>query len=174
MVVKPSPTLATRIRELGTLADFADKLDEPVDSVSDTFLHPPEHHLHIIIELPSAGGSSSLLSPSCKCIGSPASDQPYGTPMDIDGLPPDVTNNHSFKRPRSSSQEKKWNLNGAMTISDASRYYYIDPAKQEANDVFLHRVMDAQFVLLSGARASGKTTRLKRMMEQLRALYLCA
>ena len=62
MAVKPSPTLATRIRELGTLADFADKLDEPVDSVSDTFLHPPEHHLHIIIELPSVGGSSSLLS----------------------------------------------------------------------------------------------------------------
>ena len=62
MAVKPSPTLTTRIRELGTLVDFADELDEPVDSVSDTFPHPPERHLHIIIELPSAGRSSSLLS----------------------------------------------------------------------------------------------------------------
>ena len=62
IAVKPSRTLAERIRKLGTLADFADELDEPVDSVSDAFPHSPKHHLHIIIQLLSAGGLSSLLS----------------------------------------------------------------------------------------------------------------
>ena len=59
--VAPEETLAERIRELGKFADFADELDEPVDSVSVAFPHSPKHHLHVVIQLPSAGGLSSLL-----------------------------------------------------------------------------------------------------------------
>jgi hypothetical protein len=63
IAIKPSRTLAERIRSLGNkFADFADELDELVDKVSGIFPHPPEDHLHIIVQPPAAGESSSLLS----------------------------------------------------------------------------------------------------------------
>ena len=61
IAVKPSRTLAERIRELGKPADFADELDEPVDSISDALPHCPADHLHIYVALPAPSEWSSLL-----------------------------------------------------------------------------------------------------------------
>jgi hypothetical protein len=61
IIIKPSATLAERIRSLGDkFADFADELDEPADKVSDIFPSPREGHFHIIVKLPVTGGWSML------------------------------------------------------------------------------------------------------------------
>jgi len=44
-------------------------------------------------------------------------------------------------------------------------YYYLDPAKQDETKLCLNAVLDRQLVLLSGARSSGKSTRLLRLQE---------
>jgi hypothetical protein len=71
MAVKPSPTLPTRIRELGTLVDFADKLDEPVDSVSEVFKNwnptPTSPQLDVIILIPAHMGSPTLVDETGVC-----------------------------------------------------------------------------------------------------------
>jgi len=55
----------------------------------------------------------------------------------------------------------------AIETSDAGRYYYADPADQVETISCLDRLKTGGFVLLTGARASGKTTRLHRLMVQL-------
>ena len=53
MVLRPSLTLGTRIRELDTASsEIAEELDEPFDSLSQVFpQQPPLENLHIIVKL---------------------------------------------------------------------------------------------------------------------------
>ena len=58
------------------------------------------------------------------------------------------------------------------------RYYYVDPAEHRENETFLESITNGQFLMLMGARASGKSTRVYRLMAQLAAhgqlsLHLC-
>ncbi len=72
------------------------------------------------------------------------------------------------KRPRlESSEAKKWNVNGTIRLVDMSGTYYLDPGLQKASDDCLAAVEAHQFVLLSGARASGKSTRLVWLNKEL-------
>lgn len=72
------------------------------------------------------------------------------------------------KRPRlESSDVKKWNMNGTIRQVDISGSYYLDPGLQKASNDCLAAVQNHQFVLLSGARASGKSTRLVWLKKEL-------
>jgi hypothetical protein len=53
MVLKPEPTLGTRIRELDTASsEIAEELNEPFDTLSEVFpQQPPLENLHIIAKL---------------------------------------------------------------------------------------------------------------------------
>ncbi len=55
---------------------------------------------------------------------------------------------------------RKWSVNGSIRHIDISGCYYLDPGLQPASALCLTAVENSQFVLLSGARASGKSTRL--------------
>jgi hypothetical protein len=70
--------------------------------------------------------------------------------------------------------ERKWNVNEAIRRVDTHGCYYLDPGSQKENKHCLDAIRRGQFVLLSGARASGKTTRLFRLQVQLEEMgYQC-
>jgi len=50
--VRPAKTLAERISGLGNLSQFATELEDPSDSVLDTFREQPPKDLHIIVQKP--------------------------------------------------------------------------------------------------------------------------
>jgi hypothetical protein len=58
-------------------------------------------------------------------------------------------------------------------MSQRANYYFIDPAQQEQNKEFLKRIREGLFLMLLGARASGKTTRLLRLKLLLEADFVC-
>jgi hypothetical protein len=49
----------------------------------------------------------------------------------------------------------------------------VDPALQEGHNKCLSQIRNDEFVMLTGARASGKTTRLYWLMSQMGVDYLC-
>ena len=65
--------------------------------------------------------------------------------------------------------ERKWVVNGSIRLADIPGSYYLDFSKQEVTKRCLQAVEDSQFVLLSGPRASGKSTRLNLLAHTLKA-----
>ena len=63
----------------------------------------------------------------------------------------------NLKRPHVA---RRWTVNGSIRQIDISGCYYLDPGLQAASTLCLTAAENSQFVLLSGARASGKSTRL--------------
>eukprot|EP01128_Nolandella_sp_AFSM9_P007600 TRINITY_DN421_c0_g1_i1.p1 TRINITY_DN421_c0_g1~~TRINITY_DN421_c0_g1_i1.p1 ORF type:complete len:618 (+),score=126.91 TRINITY_DN421_c0_g1_i1:76-1929(+) len=69
------------------------------------------------------------------------------------------------------SKKQSWTVNGAITADSREIYYYLDPALGN-EELLLPHVREGNYVMLYGARASGKTTRAFRAMEQLED-YCC-
>eukprot|EP01128_Nolandella_sp_AFSM9_P007604 TRINITY_DN421_c0_g1_i5.p1 TRINITY_DN421_c0_g1~~TRINITY_DN421_c0_g1_i5.p1 ORF type:complete len:618 (+),score=132.83 TRINITY_DN421_c0_g1_i5:76-1929(+) len=69
------------------------------------------------------------------------------------------------------SKKQSWTVNGAITADSREIYYYLDPALGN-EELLLPHVREGNYVMLYGARASGKTTRAFRAMEQLQD-YCC-
>lgn len=65
--------------------------------------------------------------------------------------------------------ERKWVVDGSIRLVDIPGSYYLDVSKQEVTKRCLHAVECSQFVLLSGPRASGKSTRLNMLAHILSA-----
>jgi len=65
-------------------------------------------------------------------------------------------------------EEKKWAVNGAIRAGDPC--YQVDLGTQIETKHCLDHIRGHQFVLLTGARASGKTTRLFQIRSQLAAI----
>jgi len=65
------------------------------------------------------------------------------------------------------AKKRRWTINGAIKFKEAQSVYYVDPADTQANADIMRGVEQKQFVMLLGARASGKTTRLSRLVHQL-------
>jgi len=61
-------------------------------------------------------------------------------------------------------EEKRWSLFGAI---NRAVHYHVDPATQPENKICLDRIHKEEFCLLTGSRASGKTTRLFWIRTQL-------
>ena len=64
---------------------------------------------------------------------------------------------------------RKWTVTGAIREIDVAGCYYLDLAKQNATKSCIEAVEKCQLVLLPGARASGKTTRLHYLRKELGA-----
>jgi hypothetical protein len=65
------------------------------------------------------------------------------------------------------AQQRTWTVDGAIQDLLAGHYYCLDPAEQCQTKILTDAVMRGEFLTLSGARASGKTTRLFRLRELL-------
>ncbi|KAM6503857.1 hypothetical protein JOM56_000800 [Amanita muscaria] len=83
---------------------------------------------------------------------------------------------HEAQRKRTVLQ-RTWNVSGAIHENEANRRYYLDPGTQEESERCLEAVSQREFLLLTGARASGKSTRLLWLQQKLevegyRALYV--
>jgi hypothetical protein len=63
--------------------------------------------------------------------------------------------------------ERRWTVNGAIRETDLDGYYNLDLGTQQATRTCLDHVQRRKFVLLVGARASGKTTRLFRLQAKI-------
>ncbi|RUS12986.1 hypothetical protein BC937DRAFT_86531, partial [Endogone sp. FLAS-F59071] len=64
-------------------------------------------------------------------------------------------------------ETKRWTVNGAIRTKDIDSFYYVDPAENKENQRFLNSIRRSQLLMLMGARASGKSTRLYWLMSQL-------
>jgi len=64
-------------------------------------------------------------------------------------------------------RKRKWVVNGAIRSTDISGHYYLDFSEQEVTENCLDAVHDSHFVLLSGPRSSGKSTRLNVLEQTL-------
>jgi hypothetical protein len=67
------------------------------------------------------------------------------------------------------SLARKWTLNGAIRGADFDRCYYVNPGIQDEYKHCFQALLEHRFVLLAGARASGKTTRLFWLQAELEA-----
>ena len=79
-------------------------------------------------------------------------------------VPCELHHIHSF-----SPSDKTWCVNGGITVNEANERYYVDPGTQEESKLCLNAVEKGIYLLLVGARASGKTTRLHWLSQKLKA-----
>ncbi|RUS16242.1 hypothetical protein BC937DRAFT_91453 [Endogone sp. FLAS-F59071] len=72
------------------------------------------------------------------------------------------------------AKRKKWSVNSTILPRERPNFYFVDPADQKKNVDLLNNIVEGKYVLMHGARASGKSTRTWRVMEQLQQSgYLC-
>jgi hypothetical protein len=71
------------------------------------------------------------------------------------------------------STARRWALDGSIREIDQAGCYYLDPGLQPASIDCLDAVQYRQYVLLSGARASGKSTRLLWLKKELESIGYC-
>jgi hypothetical protein len=70
--------------------------------------------------------------------------------------------------------ERKWCVGGPIYGLHKDQVYFLDPAEQTENENIINSVIDRQFPLVMGPRASGKSTRLFRLRELLEQMdYYC-
>ncbi|ORZ08255.1 P-loop containing nucleoside triphosphate hydrolase protein [Lobosporangium transversale] len=89
------------------------------------------------------------------------------------GLDPSTSTSNSEKKRRADDlsppdlKKRRWTVNGPIRFDDVNKVYYVDPADHDKNKEILQSVFRRDLVMLIGARASGKTTRLYRLIPQL-------
>ncbi|RUS14156.1 hypothetical protein BC937DRAFT_94264 [Endogone sp. FLAS-F59071] len=72
------------------------------------------------------------------------------------------------------AKRKKWSVNSTILPRERPNFYFVDPADQQKNVALLNNIVEGKYVLMHGARASGKSTRTWRVMEQLQEFgYFC-
>ncbi|RUS30826.1 hypothetical protein BC938DRAFT_478913, partial [Jimgerdemannia flammicorona] len=72
------------------------------------------------------------------------------------------------------AKRRKWSVNSTILPRERPNVYFVDPADQKKNVALLDNIVEGKYVLMHGARASGKSTRTWRVMEQLQESgYFC-
>jgi hypothetical protein len=71
------------------------------------------------------------------------------------------------KRRRLHDNLRRWTVNSSIREVDQAGCYYLNPGQQPASEACLNAVSHHQCVLLSGAWASGKSTRLLWLQKEL-------
>ncbi|KAI9328404.1 hypothetical protein BDR26DRAFT_874030 [Obelidium mucronatum] len=59
--------------------------------------------------------------------------------------------------------KKKWTVNGTIRPNDIAGCFYVNPLDNEETIVSLQKIVKGQFLMLVGARASGKSTRFSQL-----------
>ncbi|RHZ88674.1 hypothetical protein Glove_21g216 [Diversispora epigaea] len=68
-------------------------------------------------------------------------------------------------------KKRRWEVNGAIQPSIVHAVYFVDPI--EESYPLLEKIQKGQFVALHGPRASGKSTRVYQIREQLKNDFIC-
>ena len=63
------------------------------------------------------------------------------------------------------AKRKKWETNGAIGKSQRDIVYFVDPL--ELSEPLLAKIRNGDFVALHGARATGKSTRVLKVIDRL-------
>ncbi|PKY41195.1 hypothetical protein RhiirA4_441148 [Rhizophagus irregularis] len=72
------------------------------------------------------------------------------------------------------TSRRKWTVNGALRETDWYSKYFMDPMDDEQNISLLEKIFDGSLTGLYGARASGKTTRILKIINYLSEQnYIC-
>ncbi|KAF9170801.1 hypothetical protein BGX20_008483 [Mortierella sp. AD010] len=72
------------------------------------------------------------------------------------------------------SKRKKWAVNSTILPRERPLVYFVDPADLSKNLDLITNIKEGKYVLMHGARASGKSTRTWRVMEELQGSgYFC-
>ncbi|CAG8719616.1 9956_t:CDS:2, partial [Funneliformis mosseae] len=66
---------------------------------------------------------------------------------------------------------RSWTTSGVISPDQRTKFYYADPA--ETNIELVNKILEGEFVALHGPRASGKSTRIYRTMQQLTERHNC-
>ena len=61
-------------------------------------------------------------------------------------------------------------VNAAMHPSEWIFHYFVDPAEQNAP--LIEQIQSGYFIMLYGARASGKSTRVQKVIQQLKHEFI--
>jgi len=83
--------------------------------------------------------------------------------------------NNGFERRRahtSPSPPRRWTVNGAITRLNKQNYFYVDPAAENERTL-LPGIRKGNYIMFYGARGSGKSTRIERVLEQLQDQFCC-
>jgi len=75
-------------------------------------------------------------------------------------------------RSYSTTLQRDFTVNGAITRSKRSAYFYVDPAKQN-EETLLPSIRNGSYIMFYGPRACGKSTRVDRAAEQLQDEFCC-
>ncbi|KAF8350347.1 hypothetical protein F5887DRAFT_1069378 [Amanita rubescens] len=80
--------------------------------------------------------------------------------------------NGEAKKKHSSFDARRWTLNEAISpkSNEVNERYYVDPGTQNVTSLCLNAISEGTYLLLAGARASGKTTRLMWLRRKLEAM----
>ncbi|RHZ75162.1 hypothetical protein Glove_217g51 [Diversispora epigaea] len=71
-------------------------------------------------------------------------------------------------------RKKKWTINETIKPNEVQSVYFVDPAFNEKTTIFVQRIIKGSLLMLTGARASGKSTRVYRLIQQLHDHdYIC-
>jgi hypothetical protein len=70
-------------------------------------------------------------------------------------------------------RERRWTVHAGINDLYTSQYYYVNPVTQPETKECLEAVKYRRFLLLTGSRASGKTTRLYRLRAEINAAGDC-
>ena len=71
-----------------------------------------------------------------------------------------------------SPKHRKWVVNGTMFANERLDAFFVDPSA--GNVILLEKIENGQYPLLIGPRASGKSTRVMCVMEELHKKgYIC-
>ncbi|KAG0041842.1 hypothetical protein BGZ83_001237 [Gryganskiella cystojenkinii] len=73
---------------------------------------------------------------------------------------------------RGKSKRRKWTVTSTILPRERQHVYFVDPADVKKNDDLLTCIGQGKYVLMHGARASGKSARTWRVMEQLQDVTL--
>ena len=65
------------------------------------------------------------------------------------------------------SSTRQWAVNGVIYPDDMKGLYHVNPATQAVSTHCLTAMREGKFLLLMGARASGKSTRLKWLQREI-------
>ncbi|CAG8636563.1 15587_t:CDS:2 [Funneliformis caledonium] len=94
------------------------------------------------------------------------------SPLELGKKRPITEEEETTELKRSKWDTRKWDTNGAIRKAQRTGVYFVDPLT--LSEPLLDRIREGEFMALYGARATGKTTRVFRVMEQLEEEgYIC-
>ncbi|CAB4436612.1 unnamed protein product [Rhizophagus irregularis] len=139
------PSDILRNKETAIEPYLNEKLEDPAVTVGNTFRNVVGNNIRVVVDVPVIDQPGAELGKKRKAI------------------------EELVKTSR-----RKWTVNGALRETDWYSKYFMDPMDDEQNISLLEKIFDGSLTGLYGARASGKTTRILKIINYLSEQnYIC-